>query len=107
MEVNGQRLPAGEIEEIVIGQMRQVLTSPEIIVATWKQLTAQAGNIKEVDVRSALVGFQDVWGELFPMEQRRIASLLIERVTIAPASVDVRLLVRGVSSLVTELTKPH
>lgn len=101
------RVPAGEIEEIVIGQMRQVLTSPEIIVATWKQLNQQSAGCKEADVRSALVGFQDVWTELFPMEQRRIASLLIERVTIAPASVDVRLLVRGVSSLVTELTQTH
>jgi DNA invertase Pin-like site-specific DNA recombinase len=101
------RIPAGEIEELVIGQMRQVLTSPEIIVATWKQLTEQTPSYKEADVRSALVSFQELWSELFPLEQRRIASLLIDRVTVAPASVDVRLLVRGVSSLVTELTNPH
>ena len=57
----------------------------------------------ENEVRAALVGFDEVWAELFPAEQRRITSLLVDRVMVFPTKVDVHLLIAGFTTLVTEM----
>jgi site-specific DNA recombinase len=101
---DSMRVPAGEIEEIVIGQFRRMVASPEVIVATWKQLRGTPSQLTENEVRAALVGFNDVWSELFPAEQQRITSLLVDRVVIFPSKVDVHLLISGFTSLVTEMS---
>ncbi|MDC0404367.1 recombinase family protein [Porticoccaceae bacterium] len=97
------RVPAGEIEEIVLGQLRRMIASPEVIVATWKQLRRTSSQWTERAVRDSLVSFDAVWAELFPAEQSRILNLLIGRVVVAPAKVDVHLRVDGLSSLVSDL----
>jgi DNA invertase Pin-like site-specific DNA recombinase len=97
------RVPAGEIEEIVIGQLRRMIATPEVIVATWKQLRRRSSQWTERAVRDSLVSFDDVWAELFPVEQSRILNLLIGRVVVSPAKVDVHLRVDGLSSLVSDL----
>jgi site-specific DNA recombinase len=97
------RVPAGEIEEIVIGQLRQLIASPEVIVAAWKQMRATSPRITEREVREALVGFDEVWAELFPAEQSRIVSLLVDKVVVGPTMVDVHLLIKGLTALVTEM----
>ena len=71
------RVPAGEIEEIVIGQLRRMIATPEVIVATWKQLRRKSSQWTESAVRDSLVSFDAVWVELFPTEQSRILNLLI------------------------------
>jgi hypothetical protein len=88
------RLPAGEVEEIVINQFRRMITSPEVIVATWKQLRGTS-QLAENDVRTILAGFDGIWAELFPAEQQRITSLLVDRVVVFPTKVDVHLLIAG------------
>jgi site-specific DNA recombinase len=97
------RVPAGEIEEIVIGQLRQLIASPEVIVATWKQMRATSPPITEREVRQALVRFDAVWAELFPAEQARIVALLVDKVVIATSTVEVHLLIDGLTSLVAEM----
>jgi site-specific DNA recombinase len=71
--------------------LRRVIASPEIIVATWKQMRAATPRLTEGEVREALVSFDEVWAELFPAEQSRIVRLLIDKVVVSPTRVDVRL----------------
>ncbi|MBR1216210.1 recombinase family protein [Bradyrhizobium sp. JYMT SZCCT0180] len=97
------RVPAGEIEEIVVGQFRRMVASPEIIVATWKQLRGTPSQLTENEVRAVLVSFDEVWDELFPAEQQRITSLLVDRVVVFPTKVNVHLVIAGFTSLVTEM----
>ena len=97
------RVPAGEIEEIVIGQLRRMVASPEVIAATWKHLRGTKLQLSENEIRAALLGFDDVWAELFPAEQQRITSLLVDRVVVFPAKVDVHLKIAGFTTLLTEL----
>jgi DNA invertase Pin-like site-specific DNA recombinase len=97
------RVPAGEIEDIVIGQMRRMIASPEVIVATWKHLRRSLRALTENEVREALVGFDVLWAELFPAEQSRITNLLIDKIVVSPTNVDVHLLIEGLSSLVNEM----
>jgi site-specific DNA recombinase len=98
------RVPAAEIEKIVIDQVRLLLLSPEIIVQTWRTTRKSIKDITEAEVRGALQTFDPLWNELFPAEQARIIDLLVERVDIRTDRVDIKLRIAGVTSLVGELT---
>ena len=97
------RVPAGEIEAAVIDQLRALLRSPEIIVATWRAARRDIPDLTEAEVREALDRFDPLWDELFPAEQARIVQLLVERVDVAADGIDVRLRVEGLGSLFAEL----
>ena len=60
------RLPAAEIETAVIDQLRGLLRTPEVIVATWKAGRPQNTEITEGEVRDALMELDPLWNELFP-----------------------------------------
>lgn len=101
------RVPAGEIEAAVIDQLRAVFRQPEIVAGTWRaaqeQTPAQGRSISERDVREALHQLDPLWDELFPAEQARIAALLIERIDIGPAGLNVRLRIDGLGGLADEM----
>jgi hypothetical protein len=97
------RVPAGEVEAAVIGQVRRLLTSPEIIVRTWLAAREQDGTIGEGEVRTALGDLDLLREELFPAEQARIVQLLVERVEVAPDGLTIRLRTQGLRSLVEDL----
>jgi site-specific DNA recombinase len=98
-----RRVPAAEIENAVVEQVRGLLQSPEIIVRTWRKARQLAGDINESEVRDALHRLEPIWNELFPAEQTRIVHLLVERVDVGPDGVDIRLRTEGLTNLTTEL----
>ncbi len=98
-----RRIPAGEIERAVVDQLRTLLATPEIIVATWKAAREQDGSITEAEVRAALTTLDPLWDELFPAEQARIVQLLVERVDVAETGISIRLCTQGLTSLVADL----
>jgi site-specific DNA recombinase len=98
------RVPAAEIEKIVIDQVRILLLSPEIIVQTWRNARKAIKGMTEPEVRTALKAFDPLWNELFPAEQARIIELLVERVDVRTDRVDIRLRIAGVTTLIGELT---
>lgn len=97
------RVPAGEIEAAVLGQVRGLLRAPEIIVRTWRAARDCMGNITEAEVRDALHQLDPVWEELFPAEQARILLLLVERVDVDENGISIRLRTDGLTSLVQDL----
>jgi DNA invertase Pin-like site-specific DNA recombinase len=99
-----RRIPAAEIEMAVVDQLRGLLRSPEIIVATWRSARQEIEGINESDVRDALERLDPLWDELFPAEQARIVQLLVERVDVAPDGVDIRLRTNGLANLVRDLS---
>lgn len=164
-------VPAGEIEKAVIGQLRALLQSPEVIAETFRAAkdlqeqelqtlrdekadmemrmvelrasaselvsadfdgNASAGRFSELsddiqktrcrlsetdehisalsdglfteqDVADALRKLDPVWDELFPSEQHRILRSLVERVTVFPDGLDIRLRAEGIHSIVAEV----
>ena len=98
-----RRIPAGEIEAAVIGQMRTLLGEPEIVVATWRAARTQVACLSEADVREALHSFEPLWDELFPAEQARIVQLMVEQVIVGANDLDIRLRVEGLVHLVRDL----
>jgi len=97
------RIPAGDTEAAVIGQLRILLRAPEVIVATWRAARKQAPDLTEAEVREALHRFDLLWNELFPAEQARIVRLLVERVDVGQAGIDIRLNVAGLTHLIEDL----
>ena len=98
-----RRVPAAEIETAVIDQLRGLLRTPEIIIATWRVARSQQDGLTEAEVRDALLSLDPVWDELFPAEQARIVQLLVERVEVHPDGLELRLRVEGLQTLVADL----
>ncbi len=98
-----RRLPAGEIEGLVMAQVRALLRQPEVIVGTWRAARAEAPDVTEGEVRDALGRLDPLWDELFPGEQGRIVRLLIERVTVGEAGAEIKLNLEGLAGLARDL----
>ena len=97
------RVPAAEIEVAVIDQLRAVFRQPEIVAGTWKAASAQDDDITEAAARIALQLFDPLWDELFPAEQARIVTLLVERVDIITDGLNVQLRMDGLVGLAREM----
>lgn len=99
------RISASEVENLVVGQILNLLKKPEFIVRTISQ---SAGNqstpqIKESAIISAFKEIEKVWDELFPVEQARIISLLIKDINVNIGGINIRIFKDGLNSLSTEL----
>jgi site-specific DNA recombinase len=101
-------IAAGEVEGLVLGQVRRLLASPELVARTITAVrredsAAEDTELEEGDLIEALGALEPVWDELYPAEQARILRLLIERIDVAPDGISVTLHAAGIRSLVTEL----
>ncbi|SHN73538.1 Site-specific DNA recombinase [Bradyrhizobium erythrophlei] len=96
-------VPAAEIERIVLGQIRHLIRTPEVIVQTWRAAKKLGHEVTEREVRSALAEFEELWDELFPAEQARLMELLVQRVDLYPDRLDIALKIEWLTSLHSEL----
>jgi DNA invertase Pin-like site-specific DNA recombinase len=101
------RLPAGEVEAVVVDQVRSLLRSPEIVVATWRKARQEVDGLSEAEVRTTLERLDPLWDELFPAEQSRIIQLLVERIDVALDGIDVRLRIDGMTRVFEDLAGPR
>jgi hypothetical protein len=98
-----RRVSAGAVEAAVINQLRALLNSPEIVMATWRGANAQGVELPEATVREALENLDPLWVELFPAEQARIVQLLVQRVDLKLDGLELRLRTQGLGHVVQEL----
>ncbi len=98
-----RRIAAAQIEAVVIAQIRAMLQSPEIIVATWRAARRTIKELTERQVADELHRFDDLWSELFPAEQARIVQLLVERVDLSEKGADITLKIEGLTSVMQDL----
>ena len=101
-------IAASEVESLVLGQVRRLLASPEMVARTITAVrrensAAEDSEIEEGNVIEALGALEPVWDELYPAEQARLLRLLIERIDVAPGGISVTLHAVGIRSLVAEL----
>jgi site-specific DNA recombinase len=101
-------IAAAEVEGLVLGQVRRLLASPELVARTITTVrrensAAEDTELEEGAIIEALGALEPVWDELYPGEQARIMRLLIERVEVAPDGISVTLHAAGIRSLVAEL----
>jgi len=93
-------VPAAEVEDAVVAQVRHLLQTPEVIARTWAETKSE---MAERDVDKVVTDFAPLWDELFPAEQARIVRLLVERVDLAPSGLRIKLRAEGLQTLVAEL----
>ena len=98
-----RRVPAAQIEAVVIAQIKTMVQTPEIIVATWRAAKQTIKDLTERQVRDELHRFDALWSELFPAEQARIVQLLVDRVDISERGADITLRTEGLASLMQDL----
>jgi site-specific DNA recombinase len=95
---------AADVESAVLDQVQKLLAAPELVARTWAAVKQQGqGEITEREVTVLLAEFATVWSELFPVEQARIAQLLVERVDVREDALELRIRAEGLASLVCEL----
>ena len=99
-----QRLPAAMVEEAVIGEIRRLLRTPEIIARTARALKKERPDLDEGTVTAALTQFDDLWKALIPAEQARVVQLLVARVTVGEDGLDIDLRHDGLGALASLMT---
>ncbi|MFO1152774.1 MAG: recombinase family protein [Rhodospirillales bacterium] len=97
-------VPAAEIEEAVVAQVRHLLETPEIVARTWAAANPDGtASLPEREVVARITEFAPLWEQLFPTEQARIVRLLVERVDVAQGHIEVRLRADGLQTLAEQL----
>jgi hypothetical protein len=94
---------ADQIEELVIAQVRQMITAPEVAYQTYKLANAKDEAVTINDVQYALAEFNSLWDQLFPVEKNRIIELLIERIEICGSGVNITCHPNGLVTLCQEM----
>jgi site-specific DNA recombinase len=96
-------IAAGEAEAAVVGNLRALVRSPELVVRTWRSVNAEGTKVPEREVRDALGRLDDVWDELFPAEQSRLIHLMVETVSLKTDGLDIRFRGEGLDTVIEEL----
>jgi site-specific DNA recombinase len=101
-------IAASEVESLILGQVRRLLASPELVARTITAVRRENGSaedplLDESEVIEAVGALEPVWDQLYPAEQARILRLLIELIDVAPDGICVTLHAAGMRSLVAEL----
>ena len=102
-------LPAGEIEEAVIAQLRGILRSPEVVTQVWRELGKSkdkaTSGMDEMQVGVAMNQIDLMWEQLFPLEQCRIVQLLVDRIIVSPNELQVKFHPNGVENLALDVMR--
>ena len=101
------RLAAGMVEDAVVTEVRRILQTPDVVTQVLASLKREQGGTSEADAIAALHDFDELWGQLFPAEQARIIQLLVRRVTVTAAGLEVDIQREGVSSMIREMLAPR
>ncbi|GIX19121.1 MAG: hypothetical protein KatS3mg120_0797 [Erythrobacter sp.] len=97
------RLPAGMVEDAVVGEIRRMIRAPEIAGRTIKTFREESPTVDEKAVVQALGEFDQLWAALYPAEQTRIVQLLVERVTVGREGIAIDLRSDGLGAVVREM----
>jgi hypothetical protein len=101
------RLPAGMVEDAVVGEIRRMIRAPEIAARTIKALREGNPTVEEKAFVTALGEFDQLWAALYPAEQTRIVQLLVERVTVGEGGIAVDLRHEGLGSVLRDMMAPR
>ncbi len=96
-------IPAEEIEPLVIAQMRQFFTAPEVVHRTHLRVQAREPSISVEQVRQDLVRFNEIWDQLFPLEQNRIIHLIVKRIDASVSGVNITYQPSGILEVYEQL----
>lgn len=97
------RIPAGEIDAIIKGQLKAIFASPKILVEVWRHVKKDNPAFQEYELHESLRRLGSFWDLLYPGEQKRITQLLISRVVVKSNGVDIEYRASGIEDVVHQL----
>ena len=106
-ETAPMRLAAGMVEDAVVTEVRRILQTPEVVTQVIAALKQKDGAVSEGDAIAALHEFNALWSQLFPAEQARIIQLLVRRVTVTAAGLEVDIRREGIAGVIREMLAPR
>ncbi|NPD21214.1 recombinase family protein [Alterinioella nitratireducens] len=106
-ETAPMRLAAGMVENAVVAEVRRILQTPEVVTQVMAALKKEQGAVSEADAITALHEFRALWAQLFPAEQARIIQLLVRRVTVTTAGLEVDIRPEGIAGVIREMVAPR
>jgi DNA invertase Pin-like site-specific DNA recombinase len=106
-ETAPMRLAAGMVEDAVVTEVRRILQTPEVVTQVLVALKRDGGAASETDAIAALHEFSALWSHLFPAEQARIIQLLVRRITVTTAGLEVDIRREGIAGVVREMVAPR
>jgi site-specific DNA recombinase len=106
-ETAPMRLAAGMVEDAVVTEVRRILQTPEVVSQVISALKKEQGAASEADAIAALHEFSAIWAQLFPAEQARIIQLLVRRVTVTSAGLEVDIRREGIAGVIREMVAPR
>jgi site-specific DNA recombinase len=98
-------VPAGDLERLVLDQVKKLITSPEIIAKTISKVKEEDPGFSEAEIIELLQSLTPVWDELYPLEQNRLLKLLVESIDMTEQGADLVLRVDGLNTLMHELSE--
>jgi DNA invertase Pin-like site-specific DNA recombinase len=101
------RLPAGMVEDAVVGEIRRMLRAPEIAARAIEAFRQENQAVDEQAIVAALGEFDRLWAALYPAEQTRIVHLLVERVNVDSSGIAVDLRNDGLGSVLRDMIAPR
>ena len=96
-------LPAAPIEELVTQQIVAALSAPHIVQSVWNRVREGHPEMSEPDVVLPMRHLATMWKQLFPVEQCRLAQLLIEQVVLGDGGLEIVWCDQGWRELAGEL----
>jgi site-specific DNA recombinase len=101
-------IAASEVEVMILGQLRRLLASPEMVARTITAVRRENGAaedplLDDSEAIEAIGALEPIWDQLFPAEQARILRLLIERVLVRLDGLRIDLRAEGIASVVEDL----
>ena len=106
-ETAPMRLAAGMVEDAVVTEIRRILQTPEVVTQVLAALKRGGGGASEADAIAALHQFNALWSQLFPPEQARIIMLLVRRVTVTTAGLEVDIRRDVIAGVIREMLAPR
>jgi DNA invertase Pin-like site-specific DNA recombinase len=101
------RIPAGEIEQVVVEKMRGILRSPEVLAHAVREVNTQRPRVEETNAISALQSIDAVWDELFPAEQAKVLHTLVDRITVRKDGIAIKWHDKGLNKLLRDTLEPQ
>ena len=87
-----KQVSAGEIEAIVLGNLKPVVQAPEVVAKV-----AEQTGLNPNDVLSMFKG--DFWRELLPEEKKRLMQILVKHVTIGEDGIEMEFHTESIKSI--------
>ena len=88
-------------------EVRRILQTPEVVTQVLAALKRDGAGSSEADAIAALHAFTALWSHLFPAEQARIIQLLVRRVTVTAAGLEVDIRREGIAGVIREMVAPR